>query len=522
MSKEKVNPIVQEKVSPTTQEKINPIPQQKINQTPKQVPGATTSRPPLPPPATLPDLQVNNVFLSKPGQNTPLTVSPLIGDKVDLRCEYANIGEDIPAPSSWSSPYEYSVRVDGNIIATFGGPPMPYGSTNTVYIPYTINKDGIHQLECVLDSTNKISEANENNNTKTVTFNVAVTDSPMPAGPGVNLRITDLSINNDGHVTATVQNFGPSSMAFDAKIRLRRDNVLIKECVWPKTINKTMCAADMLARNVPGADPNICNWGKGDYEIHAEIIPELAEPQVDKSGRNKKGMLNARQDLFAAYFYEDTFNKNIGIVVGNKGACYATPWSYKFYIDGNLKETGPLIGGLMKKNEYAHVLLKNQTFFTDSVKRHSRFKFEVVPQFPEYEQGAGNNVYEVLGLSTSSGIDIAVTDIRFLGETNLGSNYRPDDSYYFRIVPYFKNISTTNLSDGIIRMETFIDNVSTGEQQGYCGLKSGEEIPASNCSPASFGAFPILPAGSHTVRFVVTILDGNIYNNHFVKTMVRP
>jgi len=167
-------------------------------------------------------------------------------------------------------------------------------------------------------------------------------------------------------------------------------------------------------------------------------------------------MLYARQDLFAAYFYEDTITKKIGIVVGNKGPCYATPWSYKFYVDGNLIETGPLFGGLMKRNEYSHYLLQNQSVFTTSARRQSRFKFEVVPQYPEHEQITGNNVYEVQGLSVAEagGIDIAVTDIKFLGEyyqeTYPNSNYTPDGDYYFKVLPYIKNIGTTKYPDGAI------------------------------------------------------------------------
>jgi hypothetical protein len=353
--------------------------------------------------------------------------------------------------------------------------------------------------------------------------------NPLPPGLGVNLRITDLSINNnDGRVTATVENVAPSAMKFDAKIRLRRDNVLVKECLWPKTVKKMFCSVNMLIRNVPGADPNMCNLGKGDYEIHAEIIPDLAEPQIDKSGRDKRGMLNARQDLYAAYFYEDTITKKIGIVVGNKGPCYATPWSYKFYIDGNLIETGPLFSGGMKRNEYSHNLLQSQNVFTQSARRQSRFKFEVVPQYPEHEQSTGNNVYEVQGLSVAeaAGIDIAVTDIKFLGEyyqdAYPNANYVSDGDYYFKILPYIKNIGTSKYPDGaILKTQFFVDNVSVMEKDCYPGLAPGAEMAVSYCF-ASDSNLPTLPAGSHTVRFVVTTLDGNIYNNHLVKTMVRP
>lgn len=351
---------------------------------------------------------------------------------------------------------------------------------------------------------------------------------PPPPSFGVNLRITDFFINNDGRATAIVENVAPSAMQFDAKIRLRRDNVLVKECVWPKTVKKMLCSANMLIRtDVPPPPVNLCNWGKLDSEIHAEIIADLAESQIDTSGHSKIGMLYARQDLFAAYFYEDTITKKIGIVVGNKGPCYATPWSYKFYVDGNLIETGPLFGGLMKRNEYAHYLLQNQDVFTQFARRQSLFKFEVVPQFPEHEQSAGNNVYEVKGLSVAEGgIDIAVTDIKFLGEyyqeTYPNSNYAPEGDYYFKILPYIKNIGTIKYPDGeILKIQFFVDNVSVQERNCYPGLAPGEEIPVSNCF-ASDSNLPTLPAGSHTVRFVVTILDGNIYNNHFVKTMVRP
>lgn len=353
---------------------------------------------------------------------------------------------------------------------------------------------------------------------------------PPPPGFGVNLRITDLSINNnDGRVTAIVENVSPSAMKFDAKIRLRRDNVLVKECLWPKTVKKMLCSANMLLRtDVPPPPVNLCNWGKLDSEIHAEIIPDLAEPQFDKSGRDKRGMLHARQDLFAAYFYEDTITKKIGIVVGNKGPCYATPWSYKFYVDGNLIETGPLFAGGMKRNEYSHYLLQNQNVFTTSARRQSLFEFEVVPQFPEHEQNAGNNAYEVKGLSVAQagGIDIAVTDIKFLGEyyqeTYPNSNYTPEGDYYFKILPYIKNIGTAKYPDGaILKIQFFVDNVSVLERNCHPGLAPGQEMTVSYCF-ASDNNLPTLPAGSHTVRFVVTTLDGNIYNNHLVKTMVRP
>ena len=495
-----------------------PILKQKIETTPQQPPALAAPKP-LPP--GLPDLQVTRVFLSKPYQKTPLTTSPLLGDKIDFCCHYANNGKDIPG-SSWTLLWKLAFHLDGNLAATYDAGPMTSGESNTICTPYTVNKEGFHEVDCVLDTQNKISETSESNNRKTTTYSVAVTDSPMPSGLGVNLRVTDLAIGNDGLVAATVQNFGPSDMAFDAKIRLYRDNVQFKECLWPKNLNKTVCAKNIFDPVAPGTPPIVCNWGKQDYKIHAQIIAELGQPQVDKSGRYKQGMLYARQDLYAAYFYEDAISKNVGIVVGNKGVCYATPWSYKFYIDGNLKETGPLMGGLLKKNEYARFLLKSQALLTDSVKRNSQFKFEVVPQYPDYEQNTGNNVYQVKGLSTASGVDLAVTAIKFLGETNLGFNYTPDDSNYFRIVPYFKNISSTKMSQGMIKMETFVDGVSKGEEECYCGLAAGEEIPASDCSPHAFGAFPILATGSHTVRFVITVLDANIYNNHLVKTMVRP
>ncbi len=429
--------------------------------------------------------------------------------------------------SSWTLMWKYAFYVDGASIITYDAGALSAGESHIACVPYTLNKEGTHQLGCVLDTTNKISEANENNNKKTVNFNVGVTDSPPVYGPGVNLRVTDLLIdNNDGRVAAIVRNLGPSAMSFDAKIRLRRDNVLTKEYTWPKTVNKMTCAANGLDRNVPGADPNICNWGKGDYEIHAEIITEPAQPEVDKTGRNKKGMLRARQDLYASRFCFDPL-KRIGIVVGNKGPCYATPWSYKFYIDGKLIETKGPFGGLIHQNKYSCTKLDNQPILTERMKHSSRFKFEIIPQYPDYEQNTNNNMHEEYSLAIrENDLNIAVTDIKFFGETSSGYGASASDDAYYHVIPYIANTTTSyngNWESGYINMVIYIDNVPTWfNNANSCHIDAGvEDDYLRSCNYLNPRNFPILPVGSHTVKAVIYTNDSSLHDNYLTKTMVR-
>jgi hypothetical protein len=470
---------------------------------------------PLPPgPSSLPDLKVNKVWIGKvlPGGNyVPLTGDPMLGDQVRLVCEYSNIGVDRKCAGFFDCPGKIGLYIDGQLVGWNGIGELPSGGNQTETFLYKINKEGIHKFECVLDYENKITEQTKSNNKMAMTYKVAVTDAPS-YGPGTNLRVTNLPIDQaSGYVVAMVENLG-SPMTWDAKIRLYFNNVQMKECVWPKTVNKMICSKYAFEPNDP---PPKCNWGKIDVKVHAQIIAGTGEHEADKSGKYKEGMLYARQDLMVDHFTKDPGNR-LQVVFRNKGICDSSTWSYKVYKDGVqlIQTKGPL--GSLKAGG-----ISTDTLNPQPPQGTASLKVEVVPTNPEYELRSDNNSYSagISGLPYNpSAFDLTVTDIKLRGETPEGRILPPDNASYYTIIPIIKNISYVDMPAINLKFETFVDGVSSGERDCSTSLDRQQEFTFGNYCNTGV----TLPPGTHTVKFQIKTNDAFGGNNVLTKTMFRP
>jgi len=341
---------------------------------------------------------------------------------------------------------------------------------------------------------------------------------PLVAGirppQGVNLRITDLRIDDaTGYVCASVENVG-TPMTKDAKVTMYMGDVPLRQFTWSKTLTKRTCSKTILEPTDP-AGCNRCE-GRSDYKIRLQITEGEGEKHFSTTGTYKEGTLHARQDLTVEYLTVDPGGR-IGVLIDNKGIADSTTWKCKVYWNGILKQTTSLNGGI-PAHGFASFLLNPQP------PRLRRLKIEIVPTDPLNEANTANNVVEFLSpFSLVSSFDLKVMDIQLYGEViwQQFAQYPQDcgSENFYSLIPTIKNISGKNMPPGaIMKYETFVDGVSSGVQTIGMGLNAGESVQLG----VSYGAKSILPPGTHTVKFRIDTADGFTGNSVFEKVMYRP
>ncbi len=332
---------------------------------------------------------------------------------------------------------------------------------------------------------------------------------------GVNLRVTDLKIDDAmGYVYASVENVG-TPMTKDAKVILYMGNVPIREYVWSKTLNKRTCSKTMLEQTDP-AGCRRCE-GRSDYKIHFQIVEGQGETHFDNSGTSKEGTLHARQDLAVEYLTADPMGRK-SVLIGNRGIADSTTWKCKVYWNNILKQTSAL-NGAIAAHAFASVPLDPQP--PSNVRE---IKVEIVPTDPLNELDSANNSTKFyMPFNPVSNFDLRVMDIQLYGEAMWQVfAQRPQDcgnEEFYKLIPTIKNISSNkNMPALQLKYETLIDGVSTGEKTYSIGLDAQESLKMG----ISYAWTSTLPPGTHTVTFRINTNDSFNGNNSLTKVMYRP
>lgn len=340
------------------------------------------------------------------------------------------------------------------------------------------------------------------------------TDISILRPQGVNLRVTDLKIDDaTGYVYASVENTG-TPMTKDAKVRMYMGDSLLREFIWSKELIKRTCSKTVFE----STDPAGCSRceGRSDRNIRFQIVEGDGERHFSTTGLSKEGTLHARQDLAVEYLTVDPGGR-ISAFIGNRGIADSTTWRCKVYWNGILKQTSAFNGAIA-----AHRFV---SFLLDPQPPQLRtLKIEIVPTDPLNELNAANNIQEFISpFNLVSNFDLRVMDIQLYGEVmwRWMAQYPQDcgsDNFY-SLIPTIKNISNKTVPPGVImKYETFVDGVSSGVNSIGMGLNPGE----SQQLGVSYGAKTILPPGTHTVKFKIDTADGFTGNSVLEKVMYRP
>jgi hypothetical protein len=506
-------------------------------------------------PALLPDLKSNKVWIAKytPPKTTtqyvPLTGDLTVGEKVYLVCEFSNIGGDLKG--NWRIGH----YVDGNLVYYQNLGDIPAGHSQNPAGWYIPDKEGTHQYECVLDYERTISEQNKENNKMSIQFKVVkqpiipkpISQEKPPMTPksqaktrdlppgtvtdeetgycliGVppKLRITNFLINDaNGYIAAIVENVG-GCLTKDATIRIYIDNVLIKECGLLKSLNKQFCSKYAFDPEDWPLPPQLqkCCWGGGNHEVHVDVFPDVFEPGTTPDSSDiKKGVLHARQDLSVEYFTKDPGNR-IKVVFMNRGICDSSTWSYKVRsATWPLIQTSGLLGSIKRGENVIDTLNPQPPEGTESL------SVVVVPTYPEHELRSDNNHYSASISYLYFGFHLVVKEIKLIGELlkydeQFGDSIKTVPGFY-TIVPIIKNIGNEDMPRVLLKFETFIDGVSSGEQSCITGLPRQKELWFANFCTTDV----ILPSGKHTVKFQLKGVGSNPFgaNDYLIRTMIRP
>jgi hypothetical protein len=332
---------------------------------------------------------------------------------------------------------------------------------------------------------------------------------------GVNLRVTDLKIDDaTGYVYASVENIG-TPMTKDAKVILYMSNVPLREFAWSKTLSKRTCSKTIFEPT----DSPACRRceGRSDYKIHFQVIEGEGEHHSSNTGTYKEGTLHARQDLAVEYLTVDPGGRK-SVLIGNRGIADSTTWKCKVYWNNILKQTSS-VNASVAAHTFSSVLLDPQP--PANVRE---IKVEIVPTNPENEADTADNILKFYApFNLVSAFDLRVMDIQLYGEAMWQQFVqRPQDcgnEGFYSLVPTIKNISNNkNMPALQLKYETLIDGVSTGERTVSMGLDAQQSLKLG----VSYAWTSILPPGTHTVKFKINTTDGFSGNNAFEKVMYRP
>jgi len=330
----------------------------------------------------------------------------------------------------------------------------------------------------------------------------------------VDLRVTALTVDDTTcAVTAKVENLG-GSMHYDSLVRLSKNDVQFKECLWPKEVRATICRGYCLGQMDPV--PLRCATPRND-KVSAQIIRNLSENVFSEAGQYRQTTLHARQDLAVERLSKDPRGR-IKAFIRNRGLCDAFNFSVAAWTEGEAYTAGPTFGTLERNAQFSWYLEPQPPTGAEVV------FVKVLPSQPLNELDWTNDLLAAHLDSIRSGqghdYDLVPTDIRLFGDYDYLSPAPWVYEQSFKVVPVVRNIGNAETNGLSLKWKIYIDGVDAGGTGGCSmGLQPGEEL-ALGASYCHTGV--TIPPGEHNVQFVILTNDANVSNNSLSKTFYRP